>query len=63
MSLGSPRSEKDKSGGACLCSDVALNAAWYEDSLENSITFTTFVVHIAMEGLCEKYGDQVKQDV
>ena len=53
MSLGAPRPDTDKSGGPCLICDVALNSAWFEDTLENSITFTTFVVHIAMEGLCE----------
>jgi hypothetical protein len=29
---------------------------------ENSLTFTTFVVNLAMEGLCDKYGDQVNLD-
>ena len=28
----------------------------------NSITFTTFVINVAMEGLCEKYGDEVNLD-
>ena len=28
----------------------------------NSIAFTTFVVNVAMEGLCEKYGDEVNLD-
>ena len=29
MSLGAPREEKDKSGGKCLASDVAINSIWY----------------------------------
>lgn len=62
MSLGSPRLEKDKAGNECLCSDVALNSAWFEDVMENSIVFVTFVVNVAMEGLCEKYGDQANVD-
>ena len=41
MSLGAPRKETDKSGGPCYCADVAVNTAWYEDTMENSITFTT----------------------
>ena len=28
----------------------------------NSIAFTTFVINVAMEGLCEKYGDEVNLD-
>ncbi len=41
MSLGAPREEKDKSGGPCHCADVAVNSAWYEDTMENNLTFTT----------------------
>ena len=62
MSLGEPRKEKDKAGGPCHCADVAVNAAWYEDTMQNNLTFTTFLVHVAMEGLCEKYGDVVNLD-
>jgi hypothetical protein len=29
----------------------------------NSLTFTTFVINLAMEGLCDKYGDQVIQQL
>ena len=28
----------------------------------NSIAFRTFVINVAMEGLCEKYGDEVNLD-
>ena len=28
----------------------------------NSIAFTTFVINVAMEGLCEKYGDEANLD-
>jgi len=62
MSLGSPRQEKDKSGGECLACDVAINAVWFDDVMFDSIAFTTFVVNVAMEGLCEKYGDTVNLD-
>jgi len=62
MSLGAPREEKDKSGGKCLASDVAINSIWYEETMVNSIAFTTFVINVAMEGLCEKYGDEVNLD-
>jgi len=62
MSLGEPRAEKDKAGGPCHCADVAVNAAWFEDTMQGSLTFTTFLVHVAMEGLCEKYGDVANLD-
>lgn len=62
MSLGEPRDEKDKAGAPCHCADVAVNAAWYEDTMQGNLTFTTFLVHVAMEGLCEKYGDVVNLD-
>ena len=59
MSLGSPRTEKDKSGNDCLVSDVAVNAVWYDETMKDSLTFTTFLIHLAMEGLCEKYGGKL----
>jgi len=62
MSLAGPREERDKSGAACLACDVAINAAFFADCVEDSIVFTTFVVNLAMEGLCEKYGDDVNLD-
>ena len=34
----------------------------YEETMVNSIAFTTFVINVAMEGLCEKYGDDVNLD-
>lgn len=62
MSLGAPRDEKDKTGGKCSACDVAINSIWYEETMVNSIAFTTFVINVAMEGLCEKYGDGVNLD-
>ena len=62
MSLGSPREEKDKSGNKCLATDVAINSVWFDDKMEKSLVFTTFVVNVAMEGLKDKYGDQVNLD-
>jgi len=62
MSLGSPRDEKDKSGQKCSACDVAINSVWFDDVMFDSIAFTTFVVNVAMEGLCEKYGDEVNLD-
>jgi len=62
MSLGAPRAETDKSGVACKACDVAINTVWFEDVMFDSIAFTTFVVNVAMEGLCEKYGDEVNLD-
>lgn len=62
MSLGAPRTEKDKSGKDCVACDVAVNSVWYDQTMENSLTFTTFVVGLAMEGLCEKYGDECNVD-
>ena len=62
MSLGEPREERDKAGGLCHCADVAVNAAWYEDTMQGNLTFTTFLVQVAMEGLCEKYGDVANLD-
>lgn len=34
----------------------------YEETMANSIAFTTFVINVAMEGLCEKYGDEANLD-
>ena len=62
MSLGAPRADTDKSGSPCLVCDVAVNTAWFEDTMVDSVAFTTFVVAVAMEGLCEKYGDDVNLD-
>ncbi len=64
MSLGVPRKEKDKSGAPCLACDVAVNSSWFDDCLAggDNLVFTTFVVNIAMEGLCDKYGDEVNLD-
>ncbi len=62
MSLGAPRREADKSGAECLACDVAVNAAWFRDCVEGSDIFTAFVVQVAMEGLRDKYGDQVNLD-
>ena len=62
MSLGAPREEADKSGQPCLACDVAVNSAWFADTVSNSDVFTAFVVHVAMEGLREKYGDDVNLD-
>ena len=43
---------------------VRLNlcAHRYEETMVNSIAFTTFVINVAMEGLCEKYGDEANLD-
>lgn len=62
MSLGGPRDETDKSGGACTACDVAVNSVWFEDVMFDSIAFTTFTINVAMEGLCEKFGDRVNLD-
>lgn len=62
MSLGSPRTEKDKSGKDCLVCDVAVNSVWYDETMVDSLTFTTFLIQLAMEGLCDKYGDVCNLD-
>lgn len=62
MSLGAPRKELDKSGKDCLASDVAVNSVWYDQTMVDSLTFTTFLVNLAMEGLCDKYGDSCNLD-
>ena len=62
MSLGSPRTEKDKSGNDCLVCDVAVNTVWYDETMVDSLTFTTFLIQLAMEGLCDKYGDVCNLD-
>ena len=62
MSLGAPHQEKDKSGNDCLACDVAVNSVWYEQTMMDSLTFTTFLVTLAMEGLCNKYGDVCNLD-
>ena len=62
MSLGAPRKEKDKSGKECFATDVAVNSVWYDQTMVDSLTFTTFLVTLAMEGLCNKYGDLCNLD-
>jgi len=60
MSIGSPRSEKDKSGGDCLVADIAINLNWFKETMEPSIVFTSFVITVAMEGLHDKHGEEVR---
>jgi len=62
MSLGAPRKEQDKSGKDCFACDVAINSLWYDQTMVDSLTFTTFLVNLAMEGLCDKYGDSCNLD-
>ena len=62
MSLGAPRTERDKSGAECLAAEVAINSQWFDKTMVDSDLFTGFVVTIAMEGLCDKYGDQANLD-
>jgi hypothetical protein len=42
------RLEKDKSGSECLAAEVAVNATWFEQTMEPSIVFTTFVITVAI---------------
>lgn len=62
MSLGAPREELDKSKNKCYACDVAVNSVWYDQTMVDSLTFTTFLVTLAMEGLCNKYGDLCNLD-
>jgi len=62
MSLGAPRKEKDKSGVECLVAEVAVNSAWFEATMVDSLVFTSFVVTVAMEGLGDKYGEEARLD-
>lgn len=62
MSISAPRKEEDKTGNPCWAADVAINSVWFDSEMENSIVFTTFVINLAMEGLCDKYGDDVNLD-
>jgi len=57
MSIGAPRKEVDKSGGECLAAEIAVNRKWFEDTMLPSTTFTTFVITVAIEGLCDKNPD------
>ena len=59
MSLGAPRQEMDKAGQKCAACDVAINSVWFDDVMFDSIAFTTFVVNVAMEGLCEKVRNSI----
>ena len=62
MSLGTPRKEMDKSGGECHAAEVAVNTSWFEKTMVDSELFTSFVITIAMEGLCDKYGEEARLD-
>jgi hypothetical protein len=42
------RLEKDKSGSECLAAEVALNSAWFQQTMEPSLVFTTFVITVAI---------------
>ncbi|XP_023335054.1 PIH1 domain-containing protein 1-like [Eurytemora carolleeae] len=60
MSIGAPREIKDKSGVECLAADVAINSTWFQETLVPSLIFTTFVLTVAMEGLCDKHGETAR---
>lgn len=62
MSLGAPRKEKDKSGTECSVAEVAVNTAWFDGTMVDSLVFTSFVVTVAMEGLADKYGEEARLD-
>ena len=62
MSLGAPRREADKTGGECWAAEVAVNSAWFDKTMAPSDLFTGFVLTIAMEGLCDKYGEDARLD-
>merc|ERR1719184_169222 len=62
MSLGAPRKEKDKSGVECSVAEVAVNTAWFDGTMVDSMVFTSFVVTVAMEGLADKYGEEARLD-
>ena len=62
MSLGGPRREADKAGAECWVAEVAINSAWFEKTMVSSDLFTGFVLTIAMEGLCDKYGEDARVD-
>lgn len=61
MSLGAPRTVKDKSGAECQAAEVALNTTWFL-TMVDSPAFTAFVVTVAMEGLSDKYSEEVRLD-
>lgn len=62
MSIGEPRTVKDKAGGESLAADVAVNSTWFTETMEPSEIFTTFVFTVAMEGLGDKHPDQARLD-
>jgi len=62
MSLGIPRKEKDKSGGECFAAEIAVNSSWFENTVVHSDIVLSFVLTIAMEGLCEKHGEDARLD-
>lgn len=62
MSLGAPRSEKDKQGVGCWAAEVAVNSVWFDDVMKQSEAFTAFVITVAMEGLADKYGEEARLD-
>ena len=62
MSLGAPRSEKDKSGAECMAAEVAINSAWFDNNMLTSELFTSFVITVAIEGLGDKYGEEARLD-
>ena len=62
MSLGAPRRENDKSGTECWAAEVAVNSVWFDKTMAPSDLFTGFVLTIAMEGLCDKYGEDARLD-
>lgn len=62
MSLGQPRKEKDKAGAECWAAEVAVNTAWFDNTMKDSEVFTGFVITVAIEGLGDKYGACARLD-
>ena len=56
------RKEKDKSGGECFAAEIAVNSSWFENTVVHSDIVLSFVLTIAMEGLCEKHGEDARQN-
>ena len=62
MSLGAPRTEKDKAGTECMAAEVAINSSWFDNTMLTSELFTSFVITVAIEGLGDKYGEEARLD-
>ncbi|CAN8179163.1 unnamed protein product [Coccothraustes coccothraustes] len=59
MSLGEPHAELDRGGRGCTAYDVVVNSGFFR-SLQADPLYLEFFLTVAMEGLSDKYGEELE---